>query len=120
MTIIRGQVAREHTPLSVALAAQIKQARGERQLSQQQMAARADMAFSTYRRIESGDRPPTFGQVEAVAHALGMAASELIRRAEDQVPAAREQAPVRPARVRTGRTTPPAPRSSRSQSGKPS
>lgn len=85
MTQRRGQVAREHTALTDALADEVRRARLKSGRSQEEVAAATDISLSSYRRIERGERPPTVGQVEQMARALGIALSEMIRRAEDQL-----------------------------------
>ena len=82
----RGRVPREHTPLTKALAEEVRAIReDDLKLTQQDAAVRAGMSMTVYQRIESSNRPPDFAQVEAIAHALGLATSELVRRAEQKV-----------------------------------
>ena len=93
MTLNKGQVARETTPLTLAIAKQIKAERNAADMSQQELATRAGMSITTLRRVETGSRPPTVGQVEDVARALGIALSTLIRRAEERAADVDKQAP---------------------------
>ena len=99
MTLNKGQVARETTPLTLAIAKQIKAERNAAGMSQQELATRASMSITTLRRVETGSRPPTVGQVADVADALGISLSTLICRAEEraEAEASRERLHIPPA-----------------------
>lgn len=80
-----GQAPRERTPLTDAVAEEIRGARDAVGMTQQEVANAAGLGISTYVRMETGQRPPTIGQVERACVALGVRLSDLIAGAEARV-----------------------------------
>ncbi len=80
-----GQTARESSPLSKALGIVILAERNALGLSREQVEHATGVSYSTIRRIEAGERVPTVTQVDALASALDMSGSELLRLAEERV-----------------------------------
>ncbi len=70
------------TPLTQALAAEIRAERGARDLTQQDVYEAAGLSRSAYWHIETARRQPDAAQIEAICQALRVAPSELFRRAE--------------------------------------
>ena len=67
----------------IKLGRAIRALRAERGISQEELAARSGMDRSYFSSIERGERGVSLGKVLDVAAALGVPASELIRRAEE-------------------------------------
>jgi transcriptional regulator with XRE-family HTH domain len=65
-----------------ALGAAIKQLREKRDLSQEALAAKADLTGRTVSAIETGTANPTWATVKDIAAALGVTMVELARLAE--------------------------------------
>ena len=65
-----------------ALGAAIKQLREKRDLSQEALAAKADLTGRTVSAIETGTANPTWATVRDIAAALGVTMVELARLAE--------------------------------------
>lgn len=65
-----------------ALGAAIKQLREKRDLSQEALAAKADLTGRTVSAIETGAANPTWATVKDIAAALGVTMVELARLAE--------------------------------------
>lgn len=65
-----------------ALGRAIRAAREERGLSQESLAAAADLHPTWISHLESGRKNPTWATVERIAGALGMPVSELAARTE--------------------------------------
>jgi len=55
----------------IRIGLRVKLARIERQITQAQLAARAEMSQAYLSQIESGDRTPSDEMVEALGHAMG-------------------------------------------------
>lgn len=83
--VVTGQTARESSPLSKALGIVILAERNALGLSREQVEHATGVSYSTIRRIEAGERVATVTQVDALASALNMRGSELLRLAEDRV-----------------------------------
>jgi transcriptional regulator with XRE-family HTH domain len=66
----------------VALGRAIRDIRIARHLSQEELAHRSHMHRTYLGGIERGERNPSYSNILRVAHALGVAASELLARAE--------------------------------------
>jgi transcriptional regulator with XRE-family HTH domain len=74
---------RDHRAHSYArLGLAIREARLERGLSQEELAARSDTDRSYMGGVERGERRPSYGKMLDVAQGLGMAGAELVARAE--------------------------------------
>lgn len=65
-------------PLLIALGDAIRDARGERRLSQEALADAAGIDRSHMGKIERGERNVTILNVKRVAHALGLSVTALI------------------------------------------
>jgi transcriptional regulator with XRE-family HTH domain len=65
-----------------ALGRVVRRERNARGLTQKQLAEAADLDVTWLSRLERGSTNPAIGTVRRVADALGLAASELIARAE--------------------------------------
>lgn len=65
-----------------ALGEAIRQARGERGLSQEAVALDAEMEPSWLSHVESGRRNPSWGTVQRIASAIGIQVSDLALAAE--------------------------------------
>lgn len=64
----------------------IKSLRRKRGLSAEELAAQAGLTRATVAKMEAGEGNPTVGTVEALAGALGVTGSELLRLAENSNP----------------------------------
>ncbi len=64
-------------PSDPALAAVLRRLRTDRGLSQEAVAHRADISFTTLAKIELGQSAPAWRTVRAVARALGVTMGEL-------------------------------------------
>lgn len=84
-----AQNAREHTPLSVAVAATVRAERAALGLTREEVSARSGVPVSTLRRIETQERVATVSQLGGVARALGLRLSDLLLRAESRMEDAR-------------------------------
>lgn len=72
------------TPLTRAIAAEIRAERGARGLTQAEVYEAAGVSRSAYWHIETERRAPDAAQLEAIARALRLRVSELMRRAEER------------------------------------
>lgn len=88
-----AQTTREQSPLSAAVAAQVRAERAAAGLSREQACALTHLPMSTYRRVESGERVATITQLANIAAGFGMRTSELLERAERRVQMAEEGMP---------------------------
>lgn len=77
--------ARERTPWSEAIAAQIRAERAAADLTQAELARRAGMPRISYLRVENGSRVADISQVKRIADGLGMSVIELVMRAEQRL-----------------------------------
>lgn len=77
--------ARERSPLSEFISAQIRAERAAAGLTQAELGRRSGLPRLTVMRLESGARVPDATQLDRIAKALGLAASELVRRAEERL-----------------------------------
>lgn len=66
----------------VALGQAIKELRKENELTQEELAQRADLHESYISVIEGGQRNPTWATLRSISHGLGLSLFELIQRAE--------------------------------------
>jgi DNA-binding transcriptional regulator YiaG len=80
------------TPTNAQLGQTISQLRQARQLSQDQLAVDAHMHPTSLSKIERGLQSPTWESLSALAHALDIEASTLIRLAEDEARTATPEA----------------------------
>lgn len=67
----------------LALGRAIRELRGEKGLTQEELARRADLDPPHLAAVESGRRNPTWGTVRRISYALDLPLPELIRRAEE-------------------------------------
>ncbi len=82
------------------LAANLRQLRKERRLTQQQLAERADMPRATWSNLESGGANPTLSVLQAAAEALAVSIEELL--APPRATAKHYRPDELPAKQRTG------------------
>jgi transcriptional regulator with XRE-family HTH domain len=75
----------------VALGQAVRDIRGRRGVSQEELAHMSRMHRTYLGGIERGERNPSYTNIRRIAEALGVPASELLRHAEDVEAAAREQ-----------------------------
>ena len=80
-----GSKARTPGPLNEAVANEIRAERARRRLTQEQVIERSRVPRSTYVRLEAGTRNIDMEQLHAIARALGVAARDLMERAERHV-----------------------------------
>lgn len=78
-----GQRPRRTSPLIDAFATEVRAITAARRITAREMSRRTGIGYSTYTRIEQGNRPPDAWQMQMIAQALDMPMSELLRRAED-------------------------------------
>lgn len=82
-----GLVAHMGQELTHRLTAEIRAEAGRQNLSQTELAREAKLPVATVRRyFWTDEREPKVGALAAVAEALGLTASEMLRRAEDAAP----------------------------------
>lgn len=67
------------------LGQELKRARAERQLSQQELSFRADLALSYVSQLERGLKSPSFGVLLRLAAALDVPAHVLIEAVEERM-----------------------------------
>jgi transcriptional regulator with XRE-family HTH domain len=67
----------------IALGMAVREARGRKNMTLEELALRADLHVSYISLIESGRRNPTWGTVRRISLALGVSLPELARRAEE-------------------------------------
>jgi transcriptional regulator with XRE-family HTH domain len=67
------------------LGQELRQVRVERQLSQQELSFRADLALSYVSQLERGLKSPSFGVLLRIAAALDTPASVLVAAAEERM-----------------------------------
>jgi transcriptional regulator with XRE-family HTH domain len=70
------------SPAHAALGREIARARGSREMSQEELAARAGMDRTFVGGIERGEENPSFDKLLRLARVLGLRPSELVARAE--------------------------------------
>lgn len=73
------------SPLTIALAEQIRAERGVARLSQLEVCRRTGLARSTYVRVETAERDIDLTQLAVIAPVFGLTVSELVRRAEQRL-----------------------------------
>lgn len=66
---------------------QVKQLREAREMSQEELAYRADLSSSHISRTERGAQSPSLMVIHKIAKALGIPISELMRHVEESMPA---------------------------------
>jgi transcriptional regulator with XRE-family HTH domain len=66
----------------IALGQAIKELRKEKELTQEELAQRADLHESYISVIEGGQRNPTWATLRSISRGLGLSLFELIQRAE--------------------------------------
>lgn len=67
-----------------AFAVEVRRARTEMALSQEELGARAGLHRNYIGMIERGERSPTLAAIDGIARGMKMKASELIARAESR------------------------------------
>jgi len=67
------------------LGQELRRIRAERQLSQQELSFRADLALSYVSQLERGLKSPSFGVLLRIAAALDMPASVLVAATEERM-----------------------------------
>lgn len=77
------------SPLSLALAAQMRAERAAADLTQTQLASKAGMGRTTLIRIEAGERDMDTTQLAGLCRALDLSLVEFISRAEERLAAGR-------------------------------
>lgn len=78
--------AREQSPWSDAVAAQIRAERAAAQMTQAELIKASGLARSTYLRLEKGERVADVTQLARICGALGISLSEFLMRVEQRDP----------------------------------
>lgn len=76
-------------PVELPFGAALRKARHAAGLSQEQLGLEAGVQRNFISLIETGQNQPTIGTISKLARALGMKASELVAKAEDEAVMAR-------------------------------
>ena len=83
----KGSNARKHSPLSLALAAQLRAEMGAARVSTRALAKDSGVPERTLARLVSGERSIDVAQLDMLSRALGITMAAMLAKAEERVAA---------------------------------